>query len=261
VYTIVICWDFWIRKHEKSNGKIVQRIVDAFKTSLGVFTDAAMIFAIAINVAALCSTRNADSSIVEVSLAEEAAFFASITVVLLDTLNDFAYDNAKRKKERTAVIVVFTVLYIITNYATQYAYPKSDWPTWEDYCSINVMYGQALATTILKDVLFGCFWLWVLIIYFFPWVSKKCLPRVANWLIKWRPASKIGCLVISVILVWALLIDMTVTRQLLLEWSGTDTSDVEWSFGQVIALMTWLPILIELGYLISKSKRNPDISK
>jgi hypothetical protein len=37
-------------------------------------------------------------------------------------------------------------------------------------------------------------------------------------------------------------------------WTGFRSSDLEWSFGQILALGTWLPVLVEMIYILSSIK-------
>ena len=251
LYSGLISWDYWQRKHDKAHGMLTHRITDAIKASLNVFTDAALIFSLAIVIAALHSTSNPDNSIIEVSLAQEASFFSISAVLLLITLDDLAYNDTPRRPGRYLIFLILIILWIAEGWVSSYDYPKTDWPNWESYCGFHVLPAQAIATFVLARIWFGLFWLWVLTFYAFPWLAGRWLPRAAQWLRQHRSYTTAAYLILCMVVIWALLIDITVVRQLFLEWSGSDSQDVEWSFGQVVALSTWLPVLIELGYLIA----------
>ena len=56
--------------------------------------------------------------------------------------------------------------------------------------------------------------------------------------------------VASFCMMWSSLFLLFILRTEIIKDAGGDTSEMEWSFGQLLALATWVPLLVEFIYVL-----------
>ncbi|KAF2681215.1 hypothetical protein K458DRAFT_273430, partial [Lentithecium fluviatile CBS 122367] len=59
----------------------------------------------------------------------------------------------------------------------------------------------------------------------------------------------------ATLLMWAFLLYLIVMRKKINKGTGRTNQDHEWTFGQVLALATWAPVLIEFTFICLRGRK------
>lgn len=57
------------------------------------------------------------------------------------------------------------------------------------------------------------------------------------------------CILIYLVATWIFLFKFTVYRNTSKKRAGASNKDTEWSFGQILGLTSWVPVIVDLGYI------------
>lgn len=77
------------------------------------------------------------------------------------------------------------------------------------------------------------------------------IPGVVDkpWVTKWRSVWRLGVAWLNMLAMWGLLGYFTVLRHRIIKTAGGLDNEDKWSFGQILALATWVPIVAEFVYI------------
>lgn len=77
------------------------------------------------------------------------------------------------------------------------------------------------------------------------------IPGVVDrpFLSRWRAAWRLVVAWVNVLFMWGLLAFFTILRHKINVTAGHLDSEDEWTFGQILALATWAPVVVEFGYI------------
>lgn len=82
-------------------------------------------------------------------------------------------------------------------------------------------------------------------------VTGFWIPGLADrpWVVKWRSVWRLGVAWLNMLAMWGLLAYFTVLRHRIIKTAGGLDSENKWTFGQVLALATWVPVMAEFVYI------------
>lgn len=69
------------------------------------------------------------------------------------------------------------------------------------------------------------------------------------WVVKWRSMWRLGIAWLNLLIMWAILGYFAVLRRRIIQTAGGLDNQTTWSFGQILALATWAPIVFEFVYI------------
>ncbi|KAF2871749.1 hypothetical protein BDV95DRAFT_48225 [Massariosphaeria phaeospora] len=261
------------RYHDAQGSPCVKRGLLAVQYSTPVFLNASVIFSIAMLLAALYSfARALDEPTLLTYSASTMSMLMSLYSVLPAAALQIAAGCVLRRTRGArlvwsliaGLVVVVLALYV----SVPYLHPDSaltkavDWSSlrnldgrldvdmqWELRCPpfkpfLHVQYFSTAFGSLLVFVLLVCIAISVLVTSRPP--SKPswydCWPARFRWF-RW---FSVGAVFVAM---WFCLGWFVHFRKGLLRAAGKTNKDLEWSFGQILALATWVPVLAELVYI------------
>jgi hypothetical protein len=77
------------------------------------------------------------------------------------------------------------------------------------------------------------------------------IPGVVDkpWVVRWRSVWRLGVAWLNMLAMWGLLAYFTVLRHRIIKTAGGLDNEDKWSFGQILALATWAPVVAEYVYI------------
>ena len=69
------------------------------------------------------------------------------------------------------------------------------------------------------------------------------------WVVRWRSVWRLGVAWLNMLAMWGLLAYFTLLRHRIIKTAGGLDNEDKWSFGQILALATWVPIVAEFVYI------------
>jgi hypothetical protein len=69
------------------------------------------------------------------------------------------------------------------------------------------------------------------------------------WVARWRAVWRLGIAWLNMLAMWGLLAYFTVLRHRIIKTAGGLDNEDKWSFGQILALATWVPVISEFVYI------------
>ncbi|KAK3371095.1 hypothetical protein B0T24DRAFT_305137 [Lasiosphaeria ovina] len=256
IFALLAAWEWFLRQKHTVAGKKLQLVFYAFNQALDVFVNGALILSLCINVAAfaLMLQRQDVGDGAQLALAHDMVVFSFSACLFPAIMHEQVHGDSGRTGSRYLILFIDIILYLVVgNMAPIVSNKFESTDSWEVYCFWDIIPTERRFTGLIVWITSILFWAWVLLFFFLPWALKKPLPKVARWLKKGRKIMDVYIIGAYGFLTWYILITITVVRQLLLQRSGFGSEDLRWSFGQILSLGTWLPVLIELYYLF-KSK-------
>ncbi|KAL1872442.1 hypothetical protein VTK73DRAFT_1520 [Phialemonium thermophilum] len=257
-----------------------QRILDSFRGSLDAFLTASMLISIVMLFAAIYTSidrRKArsvsaaqqalpyfGSAVYDIILSLLAASFSVFPVMLIYALmgrrggkarHNGAGNDQHRVWLRRVVLVVMWCLAA----AEVYLGPRGELDYKErhdahqeanyDFCNHRggTRYWQAMKAA--QVLVIGVPLLWLVLTAFV--VTGFGIPGVADlpWVRRWRSVWRLGVAWLNMLLMWGLLAYFTVLRHRIIKTAdGLDNED-RWTFGQILALATWVPVVVEFLYI------------
>ena len=227
------------------------RLTGAFRESSLGFLDCAMIFSISLQIASisqgaslLTSKRDAPTLyLLNCSLSNTL-----ISATCVGALQCISVES-RRKKFRIGIWVVFLNVFVLDLVVHFVASSRNIF-------SVSNEFSQAAAC----DVYFGSAYqdrymvlLWyvaapitvILLVAILSWLVVSRKPTKGNRKIAWRTCVGLGCLMLT----WILLALFMTYRSSVMRVAGSSNKDMEWTFGQVISLATWVPVFVEWAYI------------
>jgi len=82
-------------------------------------------------------------------------------------------------------------------------------------------------------------------------VTGFWIPGIVDrpWVVKWRSVWRLGIAWLNMMAMWGLLAYFTVLRHRIITTAGGLDNEDKWSFGQILALATWVPVVAEFVYI------------
>ncbi|GJC92778.1 C6 zinc finger domain containing protein [Colletotrichum higginsianum] len=239
-----------------------ERILDAFRGSLDIFLGGAMLISVAMLGASVYasatnfkerSESNPDlptsDSIYEMALALIASNFSVFPVMLLYALAK--HDGHRKWLHRSVLLLLWglsvTVVYLAPRGEVDYALRKSGHRNFE--CDQRgSQYWKAVKAT--QFLVVGLPLMWLVLTIFLTTGFK--IPGMVDrpWVKRWRSMWRLSVAWVNMLIMWAILAYFTQFRQKIIDAAGGLDKNDKWTFGQVLALAAWVPIVVEILYIL-----------
>ncbi|WQF77305.1 hypothetical protein CDEST_02319 [Colletotrichum destructivum] len=239
-----------------------ERILDAFRGSLDIFLGGAMLISVAMLGASVYSSAtnfkersesNPDlptsDSIYEMALALIASNFSVFPVMLLYALAK--HDGHRKWLHRSVLLLLWglsvTVVYLAPRGEVDYALRKSGHRNFE--CDQRgSQYWKAVKAT--QFLVIGLPLMWLVVTIFLTTGFK--IPGMVDrpWVKRWRSMWRLSVAWVNMLIMWAILAYFTQFRQKIIDAAGGLDKNDKWTFGQVLALAAWVPIVVEILYIL-----------
>jgi len=188
----------------------------------------------------------------QISLAAEMTLFSFLAVLLLHTLNSVAFTSPKRSTGRSAIFILILVLFVVEGNWAPISAANATGQAWEQACG-GTIFVKAVRTNFILLMIYTGFWVtWLLFFYIFPRTLKSTFPSAVSWVNAKSKYTNLAAFGFLFPIMWGHLINVTVSRHQILNGTNFNTEDTQWTFGQVVALGTWLPVVVELYYLLRR---------
>lgn len=238
------------------------RILDSFRGSLDMFLSGAMLISVAMLGASVYSSAtnvkersetNPDlpsaDAIYEMALALIASNFSVFPVMLLYALAK--HDGHRKWLHRSVLFLLWglsvTVVYLAPRAEIDYSLRKSGRQNF-DCDQRGSQYWHFVKAT--QFLIIGLPVLWLILTVFVTTGFK--LPGVVEqpWVKRWRSIWRLLVAWINLLIMWGILGYFTHFRQKIIDAAGGLDKNDKWTFGQVLALAAWVPIIAELFYIL-----------
>ena len=237
----------------------LSRLHVALQGSHNVFSDAATIFSFSMMAASINETMTADATRTDRAMAYMAATFAGLVVVALHVQ---IFPTKPRPWMKATVLFINLVL--LTSVGLISARSESDGAFWEQLCeSEEGLLTAALALAYASGVAFSFLTACALLGKFLVGVCRRLAkPQTENTERNqigksgqssrmttkgWTLQFFVG---LYLAIIWVLLSQIVLIRGNVIRSAGPSDQETNWSFGQIIALSTWVPVLVEFNYIM-----------
>ncbi|KAH7169636.1 uncharacterized protein B0J16DRAFT_410505 [Fusarium flagelliforme] len=251
---VLLIWKMRLNRRGITPSRKLRWVFELQNTITGVFINTCILLNFTINIAAIVviARRKTFGESTQVTLAFQLAVFCVYGFFFLTMIPAEMYDASDEEHPFPLIIlytnlILYLVLCSLAAVTASFEYVNSPW---EVYCSLGII-TKARLLTFSAMFVFGLEWLLEGIIFTLgPRLFDKCnCPGAAVAIRSKRRAAKWVFIWTAGLIMWCMLILITVLRQLLLEKSGYNSEDSDWSYGQVLALGTFLPFVIEILYV------------
>ncbi|PVH90497.1 hypothetical protein DM02DRAFT_484212, partial [Periconia macrospinosa] len=239
---------------------ITSRGIDAIYHSTKNFLDASLFFCLAMLLAALFTFANAYRNPIRFPNTYSAlttVYMSLWSIIPTVLLHACISDQIRRKKWRifswvliSAIAIVVATLYLYIPHRIeqmsddQYNKRLSNQGKqliWEDFClKYRAVYVMELCIKVLIGILFG-----MTLLYSVFAVCCRCFHPASRVRKYWWLDIAISCF----FGMWTCLGFFIYFRRTMGQGGGASNKDHEWSFGQILGLATWTPVLIELAFI------------
>ena len=235
------------------------RLHVALQGSHNVFFDAATIFSFSMMAASINETMTVDATRTDRAMAYLTATFAGLVVVALQV-----QIFPTRPRPWMKAIVLFINLVLLTGIGLMSARSESDGAFWEQLCeSEEGILTAALAVAYTFGVAFSFLTACALLAKFLVGLCRRpaksqmdnaerrpieTSDQSGGMTIKGRAMQLFVGLYLAI--TWILLSQIVIIRENVISSAGPSDQETNWSFGQIIALSTWVPVLVEFNYIM-----------
>jgi hypothetical protein len=250
--TTLILWELWRHKRHRVAGRKIQNITDSCKASLDIFRSGLEVITLSMTVATIviAADRSPHRDYIQLELAQELVIFSVLSVILLDVLNDLSFPDSERPS-RLLTTVLIVLLYLVDMYYGDWSIQNAEGEIGEALCYDASWVALRVAGSDLRWLYSGVGCLSFLSLVILPSLCKSRLPNASKRLLKIRKHFKVPLVIAISFCMWAHLVNVTIARHRFIELSGSNIADTRWTFGQVIAVLTWQPVILELYYLLT----------
>jgi hypothetical protein len=232
----------------RSTAPMIDRTLLAVQHSTASFLNASIVFSIAMLSASLVSFANPDDLKISTFAVMLLMPFGSVLPV---TLLQLAASNMLRRHRgrlllwilMTALMVTLLVTALLRNILNIPTEDKaSKQVSWETHClgEGNVMnlvwFTLSLAGLLILGI--GCF------------VVGSFIASLRRQSASWSRRVWWITLVTAFLTMWLCLIWFIHFQIQANDMAGEDNKDTKWSFGQILAVATWVPVMIDFGYIL-----------
>jgi hypothetical protein len=257
MFAMLLVWEWQITRKGRIPGGKLRLTFDVFKSTIDVFVGTAEVLSISISIAAivLISIKDSIGDGAQIALAHDMAVFSWSAYLFPSVINEMVQTETQKQATRMSVMIICMILYVIMgNMAGVLSVKFDHTSSWEVYCFWDIIPNERKVSLWFISLMGLLCILWFVVFIVVPTALDRFLPNVAGRLRTVRRSIRIYVALSTGLMMWFMLITITVVRQLLMAKSGYETQDSVWSFGQILALGTWLPVVLELYYLFrSKS--------
>ncbi|KAI1880005.1 hypothetical protein JX265_001626 [Neoarthrinium moseri] len=272
IYFAVLIWSIVGRfGHVLLDHPKVERTVSCFKESINTFLDASLIFSVAmlgaavVRFATIRTDPNEDHSAYATLGSVAMSSFSVLPAVILQTVTDGQRTHVLRQILWFAVIVMTVGLDIM--YRKTYKDPsdidpddlRGQYPpsqiAWLNLCENEELRDRlrmAVTGTHALLAINTLWWVYYLLVTVLPLEvhTKMGETRIGTFFAhcrRWlRALDGIACMA----MMWLLLSLFERYRHYVQLLAGRSDQDTEWTFGQVLALATWAPVLVEFWSIL-----------
>ncbi|KAL0935938.1 uncharacterized protein CTRU02_208153 [Colletotrichum truncatum] len=242
---------------------VSDRILDSFRGSLDMFLGGAMLIAVAMLGAALYSSitqgeekrkTNPDlpsgEAVYEMPLSLIASNFSVFPVMLLYAL--VKHEGHRKWLHRSVLLILWglsaSVVFLAPRAEIDYDERKSGRRNF-DCDQRGSQYWQVVKATQFLVIALPLLWL---VITLFLTTGFK-IPGMVDkpWVKTWRGIWRLLIAWINLFLMWGILAYFAHFRQKIIDTAGGLDKNDEWTFGQVLALAAWVPVVAELFYILA----------
>ncbi|KUI63423.1 hypothetical protein VM1G_10263 [Cytospora mali] len=259
--------------------RLGRRVMEAFRGSLNVFLNASMVFSLVMLCAALyISATRASEGKKWVNTIQPipsgSAFYDLVLSLLASTFSVFPvtmlYAIQRRRDERgqlrtrnhevwihRVVLVLIWILAISEVYLSprgEYDYSYRHSRDVEDQMFVDncdqrggIPYWQGM--TAAQVLVVGAPLVWLAFTLFI--LTGFRIPGLVDkpWVSRCRGAWRLVVAWVNMLLMWGLLGFFTALRHRINATAGHIDQEDEWNFGQIMALASWAPVVVEFGYI------------
>ncbi|KAL2879320.1 hypothetical protein SGCOL_005448 [Colletotrichum sp. CLE4] len=254
--------NLWEKTRPKQKQRLSGRILDSFRGSLDMFLSGSMLIAVAMLGASVYSAAtnfkensetnpdlpSADARY-EQALALIASNYSVFPVMLLYALAK--HDGHRKWLHRSVLALLWglsvTVVYLAPRAEIDYKERKSGHRNF-DCDQRGSQYWPVVKATQFLVIALPIIWL---LLTLFVTTGFK-IPGMIDkpWIKRWRSCWRMLVAWINLLVMWGILGYFTHFRQKIINAAdGIDKND-KWTFGQVLALAAWVPIIAELLYIL-----------
>ncbi|KAF6811401.1 C6 zinc finger domain containing protein [Colletotrichum musicola] len=273
IYLVVFTIHQMVKRHRKNSGydkkrpnegeTIMGRLLDSFRGSLDMFLSGAMLIAVAMLGAALYSSitsvqerseTNPDmpsgEAMFEMALSLIASNFAVFPVMLLYAL--VKHDGHRKWLHRSVLFLLWglscSVVFLAPRGEVDYAQRKSGKMNF-DCDQRGSQYWHVVKAT--QFLVIGMPLVWLIITIFLTTGFK--IPGMVDkpWVRNWRAIWRLLTAWVNLLLMWGILAYFAHFRQKIIDAAGGLDKNDKWTFGQVLALAAWVPVVAELFYIMA----------
>lgn len=265
---------------KRSTLTLLNRIILSAEYSIRIALDTAIVFNLAFLLAAICSSARALSSRTRVNVysSQIANFVAVWSVLPILVLQHSASDSLRRTKSRATVYCLMAIL-LVANFslwAIIYKSPRTydsgvilqydvEFQTYfNDLCIPPKAYHGVWTVTMFMAI-YELISVLMIVIPTWPRLLPTrifrldcCISALPNF----SQNKKLFILYYSrsqstanVFNMWVFFWQLVQFHQDLLAQAGSSNKELELSFGQILSLATWLPVLVEFGYIFFKGPK------
>lgn len=258
----------WIPKNTEGSFSL-SRLVSAVGESTRVFLDATLVFCVSVLVATIYTSSTAMpyfGRAMTTTATVSSMFISLYSVLPAVVLHSAASGHLRRKRGRTLVWIFIGVLFLVS-VALYYSTPYNPWNRWwndpnwnlkddgdhqvqwEMICLHKKIVDRGnIAITIgigILGLIVALYMFFICNLFRIPFFNSE-RNRILN---KLRDSWWLVSATLAFVAMWVCLGLFLGARKSLNKYTGSTNKDREWTFGQVLALATWAPVLIELVYI------------
>ena len=251
LFTALILRELWGLKCHRVIRSKIQLITDSCKASLDIFESGLEIITLSMIVATIVIAANPSPhrDYIQLILAQELTIFSLSSVLLVYFLKFLSFPSSKRSP-RLFIYLLMLALYVVEIHYADWSMNNAEGVAGEALCFDNSWIAARRVGSALRWIYFGLVWLYVLVFLLLPLLCKSWLPNASRRLLKIRKQLNAPIAIALGLLMWSHLINVTIARHRFVEQSNSNIEDTRWTFGQVISLFTWLPVIMELYYFL-----------
>lgn len=251
---ISFTWSMRLKGRKISPGRKLSWIFELLGTITGPFLNTCLLLSVAMNIAAIVviASRNYLGEVTQVTLAFQLGLFSNYSLIFLELAHDFMYAESGCEGSLPFGISVSNMILALVMFCLALTSQSTDYirSPWEINCSLDIILQLRRITLRAMMAINSSLIITTIIFRLSPSLLDKCrCLGAAETLRRWRRVSKWALVWSMCLFMWFMLVMVTVLRQLLLKKSGYNSEDTSWSFGQILALGTFLPLVVEAVYI------------
>ncbi|KAK5659809.1 hypothetical protein OQA88_1021 [Cercophora sp. LCS_1] len=243
---------------------IPYRLSAALYGCLDEFLNSATVFAISMLAASIF-----ENSYNTMTKGEESTVYATLLSILLPIFTVFpvailqatARGSLRRARLRTTIWMLLVVLVIATSILGMTTFrilsdddgpdfyaDRSAQQSFERWCAPKEDEFSVRPAFKVAAIVFGVFsGVWFVVVFNFMQIPFL---ETARWAVKLREVWWLVVSGLSFVGMWTYLALFTEYRRLIVERAGFSQQDTRWSVGQVLALATWTPVIVDFLYIL-----------
>ncbi|KAH8895426.1 hypothetical protein GQ53DRAFT_820258 [Thozetella sp. PMI_491] len=259
VITVAELGALWRKRKQKHD-----RFVYGFTESANTFLDSALLFALSMLVAATARYAQVLRDPIHGSMYAllSSMYMSLFSVFPALTLQSVA-SGLRRQWLRLCLWLLVIIFVITVGILYIMVFEKESWestptrPVWLQMCDDQTLRHHLKQTIITGHVFLGIYALWGLYYVLGSLAPEKWKPKIGidsrlkRWLRICHPYRRFIVGLVEVSLMWTFLALFVEYRAKVADAARRGYADNEWTFGQVLALTTWAPVIVDLVSIYS----------